>query len=111
MSHHHHKHQECDCPCHEHEHSCCQDDSCSIAHHDHHDHGSFSTQLFELADEAWMELLREKIKKQIEASSGPHLDNLAKIVSDANHARWQSKTVGYRNNEDFHEKLRGFFHK
>lgn len=106
---HHHCGPECNCPCHKN--SCCQEDTCSIAHHDDHDHGSFSHQLFELADEAWMELLKEKIKEQIEQSSGKHMDKLAKIVSDANHARWQGKTAGYRNNEEFHDKLRAFFHK
>lgn len=110
MSHHHCK-SDCSCPCHDSENLCSSSDTCSIAHHDHHDHGTFSHQLFELADEAWMELLREKIKEQIEATSGKHMDKLAKIVSDANHARWQSKTAGFRNNEEFHDKLKNFFHK
>lgn len=109
MSHHHQCGPECKCPCHKN--SCSSDDTCSVAHHDHHDHGSFSNQLFELADEAWMELLKEKIKEQIKASSKEQMDNLAKIVSDANHARWQGKTAGYRNQEEFHDKLRAFFHK
>lgn len=107
------KKQECCCPCHEQEHesSCCHDDTCSIAHHDNHDHGSFTHQLYELADEAWMELLKKKIQDQIEATSGKELNSLAKIVSQANHTKWKNKSGSYRSKEEFHEKLKAFFHK
>lgn len=44
--------------------------------------------LLTLADDAWMELLKEKIKANIEKSNGPHMDKIAKLVADTNCARW-----------------------
>src|SRR4051812_17667548 len=44
----------------------------------------------ELADQAWKEVLKEKIKKHIEAND-KNLDELAKLISDTNHKRWKKK--------------------
>lgn len=70
--------------------SCCCDCSC-------HDGGCHEEEdccngasLLELADEAWTELLKEKIKGHILANDHK-LDELAKLVSDANHKRWANK--------------------
>jgi len=49
-----------------------------------------SHRLLEIADLAWMEVLKEKIKEHIKATD-PKLDELAKIVSEANHKRWKQK--------------------
>ena len=64
-----------------------------------------------MADEAWMELLKEKIKKNIEAKTGKHLDKLADIISKANHDRWNEKMSISKTKEDFKDKLSDFFHK
>ena len=42
-----------------------------------------------LADEAWMELLKEKIKAEIEKSGGAKLNALAKLVAETNGRKWQ----------------------
>lgn len=107
----------------------CNDKSCEIDHdHGHHEQscGSccsgcecachqkeacFSDQLLEMADEAWMELLHEKIKKQIEATSGKRLDELAAIASKANHARWTEKMDICKTKDDFKQQVQDFFHK
>jgi len=83
-------------------------------HHQHcceHEHGSFADELLELADEAWMEVLKEKIKKQIEQNSGEHLDALAKLVSDANSERWKQKLCQKGNHDHFKEEIHHFFTK
>lgn len=100
MSHdHHHEHDSC-CSSDHHEHSCC---------HEHHHQDDFAHQLLELADEAWMEVLKEKIKDNIRQHNGPHLDALAKLVSETNNNRWKGK-LGLQNTvEDFKEKLNNTF--
>lgn len=119
MSHHHHHHhkdhthcsccgqvcEECTCCCHDT--SSCQDSS----HHHHHEHQDFSQTLLELADEAWMEVLYEKIKAKVESSSGKNLDKLAQIVAESNQERWKHKLAGQKVGGDFHTKVSEFFNK
>ncbi len=62
-----------------------------------------------MADEAWMEVLHDKIKAQILATSGSHLDKLAKIVADANKERWQHKLGKQKSCDDYKEKVSNFF--
>lgn len=84
-------------------------EKCCHHHHDSEDSCDFSKQLLGLADEAWTEVLKEKIKKKIEESNGKKLDQLAQIVSDANNARWHAKLAKKKGCSDFHEKIRNFF--
>ena len=87
--------------CHEHEHECKDD---------HHScEGDFSRHLLEMADCAWMELLKEKIKKQIESSCGAQLDELAKLVSETNHVRWKHKIGKKKLCNEYQEKIAAFF--
>ncbi len=88
------------------------DECCGCGHHHHHHHKqSYAHELLALADEAWMEVLKEKIKDQIRATSSHHLDQLAKLVSDSNHYRWKDKMEEKSNEEDFETKLRQMLHK
>lgn len=103
MSHDHcHSHNHQSCPCcqsHQHEHSECHG-------HSHEDEcGDFSKILLELADEAWMELLKDKIKEKILASSGKNLDQLATTVSEANKERWKSKMAAKKQCHAYKDKL------
>ena len=108
MSHHNHCEDEHDC-CHGevggHQHDSSSHGCC---HHHHHE-GEFAHELLDMADEAWMDLLREKIKAKIEASSGAQLDQLAALVSDANHTRWKHKLEKGNNFHEFKEKIDDFF--
>lgn len=99
---HHHGDEECSSCCgHHHEHeSCC-----------HSHHKKYSDNLLALADEAWMELLKDKIKADILSTSGKQLEQLAKIVSEANHARWKYKMQEMGNLEDFESKLCSQLHQ
>lgn len=98
---HHHHHsggsEGCGCCCHSH-------DEC-------HDQGDFATDLLELADEAWMCLLKDKIKAQILATNGQHLDELAKLISDSNNSRWKLKMAKKQTVEEFRTKIHSFFSK
>jgi hypothetical protein len=113
MSDHHHHHHDDECCAHEH--SCCHEHehehSCCHEHEHEHNQEDFAHQLIELADEAWMELLFEKLKEQIKVTNGAQMDKLAKLVSDANHNRWQHKMGLNKNAQDFKEHLQAFFGK
>ncbi len=56
-----------------------------------------------------MEVLKEKIKAQIQTTSGANLDKLAKLVSDANHARWKNKLGAKNECDNFKEQVQDFF--
>lgn len=94
----HHNHEE------EMESSCCQQTSCCEGH-SHHHHHKYSEELLALADEAWMEVLKEKIKDEIRKTSSQHLDAMAKTVADANHQRWKFKMDQKREIDDFEAHL------
>lgn len=105
MSHHHHCHDK-----HEHS-SCCHEESCKTeeASCEHEGQCCFAKSLLALADEAWMELLKDKIKKEIELASGQHLDQLAKLVSGTNHERWMRKIGKKKAIAEYEKKLGELF--
>lgn len=98
-------HEPCSCSCHHH--------ACEHAHHEehHHDHHGFAQQLIELADDAWMSLLSEKIRHHVESSCGKQIDELAKLVAEANNSRWKSKMEGDKACKEFKQKVSDFFNK
>lgn len=92
------------CEEHSHEASCCHE------HHHHQEHEEcLSEELLELADEAWMEVLKEKIKEHILNVEGNRLDQLAKIVSEANACRWKSKLAAKKGCASFKQQIQQFF--
>lgn len=96
--HHHHHHGEC---CHGSHDTCCH----------HHEHEDFAHELLDLADEAWMEVLKEKIKDQIRENNGKHLDALAKLVAESNNVRWKNKLSLQNTWGDFKAKVDAIFKK
>jgi len=97
-----------------HHHSCCCSDQCSCRQEKCHseqqgeckeDCSDFTRKLLEMADQAWMELLKEKIKEQIQISGGSHLDQLAKTVAESNKDRWMHKMSLHKVFKDFKEKV------
>lgn len=97
----------CGCSCHTK--SDYEEHECSHEHHQkHHD---YADELLELADDAWMEVLMDKIKEEILAHSGDHLTQLAKLVTTTNHERWKDKLAQKYNCEHFREELRQLMDK
>lgn len=103
--HHHHHHGDHCCSC------CCTDESCDLEHHHHHHHdeNNFAEDLLELADEAWMEVLKEKIKDHIVKSHGKNMDKLAQLVSEANKERWKFKLAKEKTLQNYGDQLNRFF--
>ena len=69
---------------------------------------SCASKFLELADQAWMEVLKEKIKEQIKSSS-KNMDELARMIAEANHERWKKKMDAKNCCGCFEEKLKKFF--
>lgn len=100
---------------HHHHHHCC---GCNHSHaecsHEHgschnHEHADFAHQLIEIADQAWMEVLKDEIRAEIRANHGKHLKKLAKLASDANSQRWKNKMAIDNGIKDFKAQLAVFF--
>lgn len=71
--------------------------------------GDFAHTLLEMADEAWMCLLKDKIKAKINGLSGAKLDELADLVANSNHKRWISKMAAHEAKDDFEDNVASFF--
>jgi hypothetical protein len=87
--------------------SCGCNCSCSQCQCSCHQQGKYADDLLHLADQAWMEVLKEKIKEEINLNAGEHLTKLAKLISSSNHARWRDKMQGKKDYEDFETQLKG----
>lgn len=62
-----------------------------------------------LADEAWKEVVKDKIKKEIEKNAGAKLDALAKLVAEANHTKWTHLIEGKQKCDQFKDQVKEVF--
>ena len=65
--------------------------------------------LIAIADEAWYEVVKDKIKKEIEATCGEKLDKLAQIVASANNQRWTHQIQGKVLCEEYKNNIKELF--
>ena len=98
----------------EHHEECCKGGEhhkcCDKMHHKHHDeHRCYTEKLLAFAGEAWKELLKEKIKANIEKEHGAHLEELAEILVKANGDKWKHKMEAKMCYEEFQDALKDFF--
>lgn len=70
---------------------------------------SCSDKFLKLADEAWMEVLKEKIKCQIIAHKSEQMDKLAEVIAKANGEKWKHKIASKTKNNDYKDTLKEFF--
>lgn len=70
---------------------------------------SCSDNFLKLADEAWMEVLKEKIKEKIYAHKGEHMDKLAEMIAKANGEKWKHKIASKTKGSEFKDNLKEFF--
>ena len=85
------------------------DSSSQSAHQQGEEHCDMPDRLLQLADQAWMELLKEKIKKEIEAPCGEQMDKVAKLVSETNKAKWSHKMAAKQGCHDYRHSLMSLF--
>lgn len=77
---------------------CCQDKS-------YNKYGGQSDFFLEIADCAWLEVLKEKIKEHIKTNDSEYLNKLAKLIAEGNQKRWEHKMSGEKCCHDFEQKL------
>jgi len=65
--------------------------------------------LLALADEAWHELLKDKIKAEIAKSCAEGMDKLAKLVAETNKAKWTHTIKGKVKCEEYKDKIKELF--
>ena len=94
-------HQEkCSCPCHaKHEEACHSEDR----------HEDMSGWFLEVADCAWKEVLKDKIKEYIVATQNDRMKELAQIIAEGNNHRWKNKMEKKQGCKEFQEKLCDYF--
>lgn len=85
------------------------DSSAQSASHEAQEHCDMPDKLLQLADQAWMELLKEKIKKEIEASCGEQMNKVAKLVSETNKAKWSHKMAAKQGCHEYRHNLMSLF--
>lgn len=102
---HFHNHQEGSCSC-----GCGCGCGCG-SHHHHDDEGKChcAEKFLEIADEAWREVLKEKIKAKILTHKGEHLEKLAELVAKANGEKWKNKISAKMHCNEFKDNLKEFF--
>ena len=104
------------CNEHTHEHHEGGDCSCGCGHgnhgHHHHEEGggcNCGEKFLQIADEAWREVLKEKIKAKILAHKGDHIEKLADIVAMANGEKWKHIISAKTKCHKFKDELKDFF--
>ena len=65
--------------------------------------------LLKLADEAWFELLKEKIKGRIQQTCDEKMNKLAELVADTNQQRWIHMIQGKMKCEEYKESIKDLF--
>ena len=89
----------CGCGCGKHEHD----------HHDHSDHCHCAENFLAIADEAYKELLKEKIKEKMIAKKSEHIEKLAELITVANGQKWKHMIAAKTKSHEFKDSLKNFF--
>lgn len=98
--HQHEGHCTCGCGC-----------GCGSHHHHHEEHEGCHCmeKFFEIADEAWKEVLKDKIKAKILMHKGEHMEKLAEMIAKANGEKWKLKISAKMKGTEFKDNLKEFF--
>lgn len=108
----HGNHGSCGCGSQSGSRACCGCQSCTCSCHGSQGNAccDFSKKFLELADCAWMEVLKEKIKDHIRQKDSK-IGELAQVISDANHERWKHKKEKFQGCDIYEEKLKNLLSK
>lgn len=89
--------------------SCSTQAQCNTAPQQEEECCNLHERLLDLADEAWLEVVKEKIKKEIEASCGDKLNKVAKLVAETNKAKWGAKISAKQHCKEYQQNLLQLF--
>ena len=92
----------------------CESGKCDTKYHKekncHHNTGCEMTDgMLRLADSAWEELIKEKMKKIFEEQNGERMDKVAQATVDVANAFWQSKMEGMSKCHESKQKIKTAF--
>lgn len=85
---------------------------CGCGEHGHHHHEgecNCAEKFLTIADEAWAEVLKEKIKAKIIDKKGEHMEKLAEMIAMANGEKWKHKIAAKMKCGKFKDDLKEFF--
>lgn len=86
------------------------ENACSIdqgqCHEEQNQECNLHEKLLCLADEAWKEVLKDKIKQEIEKTQGAKLNSLAKLVAETNGRKWAYMIQGKKACEEYKTQVR-----
>ena len=89
---------------------CCSEESCSAESCCEESTGCEMTDMMlKLADEAWSELMKEKMKAAFESERGEKMDAVAKAVVNASIGKWEYKMLGKAKCNEHKEKIKQAF--
>jgi hypothetical protein len=91
---------------------CCGGHTCSCSCHGSKEDSckDIPGKFLELADSAWMEVLKEKIKDHIRQNDSK-LNELAQVISEANREKWKHKKEKFQGCHQYEEKLKNLMSK
>ena len=81
---------------------CCSEKGCDCGG----EHSEHATMIMQLANEAWTELLKEKMKSAFEKALGDKLNKVAQVGVEASTGYWQNKMKVGIACAEFEEKLK-----
>lgn len=88
----------------------CSTEECHSGNECRDGHGDEHCRFFlELADCAWAEVLKEKIKDHIKKNDSEYLDRLAELVAGANKKRWKNKMAKKNDCHEFSQSICDLF--
>lgn len=88
--------------------SCCQKHDRQEAY-EHQGSCCCAEKFLTIADEAWKEVLKEKIKTKILEKKGEHMEQLAELITTINGEKWKHKISERLKSDEYKEKLKEFF--
>lgn len=108
--------ENCNCNAHTHGSGCHEEGTCCCCGKTHgchcgchKEHCHCLEKFLAIADEAWTEVLKEKIKTKILEHKGEKIEELAKIIAKANGERWKNKITAKTKRHEFKDSLKEYF--
>jgi hypothetical protein len=64
-----------------------------------------NSMLMDIGDEAWMELMKEKMKKHLEKTNGANMDKIAQIAVEIGTEMWKNKMMQEQKEKENEDKM------
>ncbi len=85
---------------------CCEDNCCTTSSECCGESQSMSKEMMRLANEAWEDLIKEKMKEAYDKTIGSNMSKTAQVSVEACIKYWEAKMKGQADWAQFEEKLK-----